>query len=90
MKKSILFAVLALAGVAAAPITPSLAKKAEPLVALDTDKDGTIDANALNKSAEALFDKLDKDKDGTLAPRSFRAACRRRNSRAPTPIMKAR
>ncbi len=69
MKKTFLLGALALAGLLAAPISPALAKKApkaSPVATLDTDNDSTVDINELNKAAEELFGKLEKDNDGTL------------------------
>jgi Ca2+-binding EF-hand superfamily protein len=60
---------LALAGLIAAPMTPALAKKApkpSPVATFDTDNDSTVDLTELNKAAEELFGKLEKDNDGTL------------------------
>jgi hypothetical protein len=59
-------AAFALTGVLAFPLSPVLAKKASPVATLDTDNDKTVDLTETNKAAEALFDKLDKDKEGTL------------------------
>jgi Ca2+-binding EF-hand superfamily protein len=33
---------------------------------LDTDNDGTVDLAEARKAASSLFDKLERDKDGTL------------------------
>jgi Ca2+-binding EF-hand superfamily protein len=41
-------------------------------VMFDTDNDGTVDLAEAKKAASALFDKLDKDKDGTLDKRELR------------------
>ena len=52
----------------------------------DTDNDGTVDLAEAKKAASALFDKLDRDHDGTLdkrelagrlTPKEFAAAVRR-------------
>jgi hypothetical protein len=43
--------------------SPALAASA---LALDSDKDGTVDLNEAKAAANALFDKLDVDHDGTL------------------------
>lgn len=64
MNRLLVAAALVLA--VAAPLSPALAKKAAPVAALDTDNDQTVDLAEANKSAEALFDRLDRDKDGTL------------------------
>lgn len=66
MNRLLLAGVFALAGVLAAPVSPALAKKASPVATLDTDNNSTVDINEVNKAAEALFGKLDKDNDGTL------------------------
>lgn len=66
MKKALLFGALALAGVMALPATFALAKATGPVAALDTDNDGTVDLNEINKSAAELFTRLEKDSDGTL------------------------
>ncbi|MBG0798476.1 EF-hand domain-containing protein [Methylocystis sp. L43] len=66
MKKALLFGALALAGVTALPATSALAKATGPVAALDTDDDGTVDLNEINKSATDLFTRLEKDSDGTV------------------------
>lgn len=66
MKKALLFGALALAGVIALPATSALAKATDPVAALDTDDDGTVDLKEINKSATDLFASLDKDADGTV------------------------
>ncbi|WP_292533918.1 EF-hand domain-containing protein [Methylocystis sp.] len=66
MNKALLFGALALAGVMALPATSTLAKATGPVAALDTDNDGTVDLNEVNKSATELFTRLEKDSDGTV------------------------
>jgi Ca2+-binding EF-hand superfamily protein len=66
MNKALLFGALALAGVMALPATSALAKATGPVAALDTDNDGTVDLNEVNKSATELFTRLKKDSDGTV------------------------
>ena len=61
MNKALLFGALALAGVMALPATSALAKATGPVAALDTDNDGTVDLNEVNKSATELFTRLEKD-----------------------------
>ena len=41
-------------------------------VMFDTDNDGTVDLAEAKKAASALFDRLDRDKDGTLDRRELR------------------
>jgi len=41
-------------------------------VMFDTDNDGTVDLAEAKKAAAALFDQLDRDKDGTLDRRELR------------------
>jgi Ca2+-binding EF-hand superfamily protein len=52
---------------------PALAKSkgSDPLQALDTDKDGTVDMTEAKKAASDLFDRLDHDHDGTLDKREL-------------------
>src|SRR5881392_2967536 len=40
-------------------------------VMFDTDNDGTVDLAEAKKAASALFDKLDRDHDGTLDKREL-------------------
>src|SRR5436305_14346187 len=40
-------------------------------VMFDTDNDGTVDLAEAKKAASSLFDKLDRDKDGTLDRREL-------------------
>jgi hypothetical protein len=60
--------VLAVALIAAAPIAFQ-ARAGSPTNVIgmwDSDHDGTLDLNEINKAAEAEFGKLDVDHDGTL------------------------
>ncbi len=45
---------------------PALAKSSHPVRMFDTDGDGTIDLAEAKKAASALFDRLERDRDGTL------------------------
>lgn len=44
---------------------------ANPIRMLDTDNDGTVDLAEAKKAASALFDKLERDHDGTLDKREL-------------------
>jgi Ca2+-binding EF-hand superfamily protein len=85
MTKSFVFGAIALAGLLAAPIAPALAKKAPPVASLDTDNDGTVDLTELNKSAEALFTKLEKDNDGTIEPKELQGRLSKKEFKAADP-----
>src|SRR5262249_53717717 len=39
---------------------------------LDADNEGTVDLDEAKKAASALFDKLDRDRDGTLDKRELK------------------
>lgn len=41
-------------------------RRGNPLKALDTDNDGTVDLAEAKKAASDLFDKLDRDRDRTV------------------------
>jgi len=64
-------AIAAVTGVLAASAhSPVLAKGGgvcAALNAINPDNDGTIDMNEAKQAASATFDRLDKDKDGTLS-----------------------
>jgi len=63
--------VLALAtGTIAAMVLPAWAAP-NPIRMLDTDNDGTVDLAEAKKAASALFDKLERDHDGTLDKREL-------------------
>src|ERR1700751_4038501 len=49
----------------------AFAKKPSPVALFDTDNDGTADLAEAKKAASDLFDKLDRDKDGTLYIKEF-------------------
>src|SRR5487761_1896774 len=51
--------------------SPVLAKSRHPVQMFDTDGDGTIDLAEAKKAASALFDKLERDHDGTLDQREL-------------------
>lgn len=55
-------------------VTPVLAKSRgkDPIRLLDTDNDGTVDLDEAKRAASAVFDRLEKDKDGTLDARELR------------------
>ena len=50
---------------------PVLAKSSRPVPMFDTDGDGTIDLAEAKKAASALFDRLERDHDGTLDKREL-------------------
>ncbi|THD54223.1 MAG: calcium-binding protein [Bradyrhizobium sp.] len=50
---------------------PVLAKSNHPVPMFDTDGDGTIDLAEAKKAASALFDRLERDHDGTLDKREL-------------------
>src|ERR1700732_4370949 len=56
------------AGTLLAGVSPVLAKSRHSnwIRMFDTDNDGTVDLAEAKKAASALFDKLDRDHDGTL------------------------
>lgn len=58
------------------------AKACAALRGLDTDKDGTIDPAEAKQAASALFDKLDKNKDGTLSLRELHGRLSTRDFKA--------
>jgi hypothetical protein len=57
-------------GTVAGMILPAWATP-NPIRMLDTDKDGTVDLAEAKKAASALFDKLERDHDGTLDKREL-------------------
>ena len=46
-------------------------RQLNPIKMFDTDNDGTVDLAEAKKAASALFDKLDRDHDGTLDKREL-------------------
>ena len=52
---------------------------------VDQDNDGTIDLNEVNKAAGAVFDKLEKDKDGTLTVKELQGRLSRKDFAAGDP-----
>jgi len=44
----------------------------DPLYGLDPDSDGSVDLEEAKRAASALFDRLDRDHDGTLDRRELR------------------
>src|SRR5258707_9974997 len=46
-------------------------RQLNPIKMFDTDNDGTVDLAEAKKAASALFDKLDRDHDGTLDRREL-------------------
>jgi len=85
MNKTFIAAALGLAALVAMPVSPALAKKPAPVTALDTDNDATVDLNEINKSAEALFSKLEKDNDGTIEPKELQGRLSRKEFKAADP-----
>jgi Ca2+-binding EF-hand superfamily protein len=65
-------AIFAALGVASYPVSALPASDPDLLAGLDTDKDGTVSLDEAKKAAEAMFDKLDRDHDGTLTGRELR------------------
>jgi hypothetical protein len=64
------FLLMSLAALAIAAASPALARSGLPK-GLNTDADDTIDLAEAKTAAGALFDKLDKDHEGTLDAREL-------------------
>jgi EF-hand domain/EF hand len=62
---------VALASLLAFTGSPAIAASGLPS-GLDTNADGTVDLAEAQKAAQALFDKLDHDRDGTLDAKEVR------------------
>ena len=66
-------AIFAALSVAFYPVLPALpASDPDLLAGLDTDNDGTVSVDEAKKAAQVVFDKLDRDHDGTLTGRELR------------------
>ena len=50
---------------------PALAKSGDAVRTLDTDNDATVDLAEAKKAGSAVFDRLDRDRDGTLDKREL-------------------
>jgi Ca2+-binding EF-hand superfamily protein len=73
MKKPVReIALAAVLGIACAVSQTFAASRAGDLQTLDTDHDGTIDLNEARTAAAATFDRLDRDRDGTLSGRELK------------------
>jgi Ca2+-binding EF-hand superfamily protein len=61
------------AAILVAGSVPAFAKSkgSNPVKALDTDNDGTVDLAEAKKAASNVFDQLDRDHDGTLDKREL-------------------
>ena len=66
VKTLTLAALMALSLPAMAVVSASASFAASALASLDPDHDGTVDLAEAKTAASALFDKLEKDNDGTL------------------------
>ena len=66
-RRNVTFGLASLAALGALP-----AWAAPKSVMFDTDNDGTVDLPEAKKAASAVFDRLDRDKDGTLDRRELR------------------
>ena len=75
------------AGTFLAGVLPVLAKSRHSnwIRMFDTDNDGTVDLAEAKKAASALFDKLDRDHDGTFDKREL--ARRLTPKSSPLPIL---
>ena len=64
---------LVAASAALAAAWPAMARARSGIpAALDPDNDGTVSLDEAKKAADALFDKLDRDHDGTLTKAELR------------------
>ncbi len=66
---------------------PAMAKPraADPVKTFDTNNDRTLDVNEVKKAASTLFDRIDRDHDGTLDLRELAGRLNRRELAAADP-----
>ena len=70
----------------AGTVSPALARAKRSAVAgIDTDNDATVDLGEAKKAAGELFDRLDKDKDGTLTIKELQGRLSRKEFAAANP-----
>jgi len=70
----------------AGAVSPALARTKRSAVAgIDTDNDATVDLGEAKKAAGELFDRLDKDKDGTLTIKELQGRLSRKEFAAANP-----
>jgi Ca2+-binding EF-hand superfamily protein len=83
-RRTAVLGVLALGGLVGS--STALAKPARgPHAALDTDNDGTVDLAEAKKAAGAVFDRLEKDRDGTLDRKELRGRLSAKELKAADP-----
>lgn len=88
MRHSSSFAFVYLTAIIALWIAPSSdvwarsASASKEMRAVDTDNDGTIDLKEAQAAGEATFDKLEKDKDGTLTTKELQGRVSRKDLKA--------
>ena len=70
-RRSVLTTLTAAALIAGTIPTFGKSKRSNPIQALDPDNDSTIDLAEAKKAGSDLFDKLDRDHDGTLDKREL-------------------
>lgn len=58
------------------------ASASKAMRAIDTDNDGTIDLKEAQAAGEATFDKLEKDKDGSLTTKELQGRVSRKDLKA--------
>lgn len=62
----------AVLGILLGAAPPAAARTAGPVQAFDSDHDGTVDLGEATAAANRIFDRLDRDRDGTLDRRELR------------------
>ena len=82
-RNAIVAAITGLAGLGAT--RAAFAKKLSPVAPFDTDNDGTVDLAEAKKAASDLFDKLDRDKGGTLDTKELQGRLSRKDLAAADP-----
>jgi hypothetical protein len=72
MRKMLTIAFMGFALTLGSPVLNCALAAESPIKALDTDKDRTLDLAEVKNAASKVFDRLDKDNDGTLSKKELR------------------
>ena len=84
-RRRVVFGCLAIGAMVVNGPAFAAAKRSRVMQLLDPDNDGTVDLDEAKRAASAVFDRLERDRDGTLERRELRGRMSARELQAADP-----